>query len=365
MARRTTTGKSRGQAEPSDPHSMAALLGDFLEYSQVRGFAARTVKNRRVCVSSFIAWCAERSLHRPGEVTRPVLQSYQRWLFHYRKVDGQPLSFRSQNARLVPVRAFFKWLARDNHILYNPASDLELPRAEKRLPRHVLSAREAEQVLTQAGLGRALGLRDRAILEILYSTGIRRMELISLKLDALDFERRTVMVRQGKGRKDRLLPIGERALSWTLRYISDLRPLLVVPPDLGTLFLTGSGRALSPNRLSDLVRGYVDAAEIGKQGSCHLLRHTMATLMLEQGADIRYVQAMLGHADLSTTQIYTRVSIRKLQEVHSATHPANAKRRARRGGSRPEEGAPAKSMTREELLETLVAEAAQDQEEEQ
>ena len=167
-----------------------------------------------------------------------------------------------------------------------------------------------------------IGLRDRTLPEVFYSTGMRRMELAQLKLYDLDIERGTVMVRQGKGKKDRMIPIGERALAWVGKYLADARPKLVQEPDDGTLFLTNLSAAFTPNRLTQLVRDYVDKAELGKTGACHLFRHTMATLMLENGADIRFIQEMLGHAELSTTQIYTQVSIRKLKEIHTATHPA-------------------------------------------
>jgi len=155
-------------------------------------------------------------------------------------------------------------------------------------------------------IGDALGVRDRAILETLYSTGMRRSELIGLKLYDLDTERGTIMVRQGKGKKDRMIPIGERAVAWIEKYLADVRPELVVDPAEGILFLTNLGQAFTPNRPTQLVRQYVIAAELGKTGACHLFRHTMATLMLEHGADIRFIQAMLGHAELTTTQIYTR-----------------------------------------------------------
>ena len=180
---------------------------------------------------------------------------------------------------------------------------------------------EAEQVLEQPDVSDAIGLRDRAIIEVLYSTGIRRMEVLNLCIYDLDIERGTLMVRQGKGKKDRMVPIGERAIAWLERYFNDARPALMVPPDDGTLFLGATGEELSPNRLTQLVRGYVDAADIGKRGACHIFRHTMATLMLENGADIRYIQEMLGHVELSTTQIYTQVSIRRLKQVHTLTHP--------------------------------------------
>lgn len=130
------------------------------------------------------------------------------------------------------------------------------------------------------------------------------------------------MIRQGKGKKDRMIPIGERAIGWIERYLADARPALAGAPDDGTLFPSHMGESFSPNRLTQLVRDYIDTAELGKTGSCHLLRHTCATLMHENGADIRFIQQLLGHAELSTTQIYTQVSIRKLKEIHAATHPA-------------------------------------------
>jgi integrase/recombinase XerD len=132
------------------------------------------------------------------------------------------------------------------------------------------------------------------------------------------------MIRQGKGKKDRLIPIGERALAWIARYRDHVRPRLVVGRDEGILFLDSMGEALGLNDLTRLVGEYVKQAGLGKEGSCHLLRHTMATLMLEHGADTRIIQAILGHASLETTQIYTQVSIPRLKKVHTATHPARA-----------------------------------------
>lgn len=306
----------------ADAHGFAALLADYLAWLGTRNYAEATLRNRAHYVGEFIKWCAERSLTRPSEITKPILERYQRWLFQYRKDNGQPLSFPSQIQHLLPVRAFFKWLCRHNLLLSNPASDLELPRGEKRLPKHILNAAEAERVLGAPPLGESLGLRDRAILEVFYSTGMRRMELLDLKLHDLDAERGTVMIRQGKGKKDRMIPMGERAFAWVRRYVEDARPSLAPTPDDGTVFLTNLGTPFEPGRLTQLVRDYIDAAETGKRGACHLFRHTMATLMLENGADIRFIQQQLGHAELSTTQIYTQVSIRMLKEVHTRTHPA-------------------------------------------
>lgn len=310
----------------NDPDSLYNAMRRFLQWQAEKNYSPKTIENREVYLRYFIQWCDDRGLGQPQEITKPIIERYQRYLFLYRKKDGEPLSTRSQHVRVVPIRAWFKWLARQNHILYNPASDIEMPRLERRLPKHILTVDESEAIINQPDTTKPTGIRDRAILETLYSTGIRRMELINLKLFDIDNDRGTVMVRQGKGRKDRMIPIGERALKWIEKYQSDVRPELSTPNDEGVLFLTHLSDAFTPNRLTQMVRDYIDAADIGKRGSCHLFRHTMATLMLENGADVRFIQAMLGHVSLETTQIYTQVSIRKLKEIHTATHPAKLER---------------------------------------
>ena len=315
--------------DPADVSGWPRLVEEFCEWMGAHGYSPRTIDNRRGQLSALVDWLAERGVTRPVEVTRPMLERYQRWLFHYRKADGEPLSFRSQSQRLLPVRAFFRWAARSHHVLYNPASEIDLPKVERRLPKPALTASEAEQVLAQPDLDDPLGVRDRAMLEVLYSTGIRRSELAHLAVFDLDAERYTLLVRQGKGRKDRMVPIGERAVTWVSRYLADTRPTLAVEPDDGTMFLTADGTEFSPDRLTQIARRYVTKSEVPKSGACHLFRHTCATLMLEGGADIRYIQALLGHAELSTTQIYAQVSIRALQVVHSATHPGATNTRHR------------------------------------
>jgi integrase/recombinase XerD len=299
---------------------MHDLMNKYLEWLSVTNYSQQTVTNRSVYLGYFIKWAEDCGICNVAEVTKQVLERYQRYLFHYRKRNGDPLAIGTQHTRLVPIRSWFKWLARNNHIPFNPAGELELPKLERRLPKHVLTVREAEQVLAQA-----TNVRDRAILETLYSTGIRRMELLNLRLYDLDADRGTLMVRQGKGKKDRMVPIGERAVAWIDKYMREVRPRLLLGP-ADVLFVNNVGKPFTPNQMTRLVREYVESAEIGKRGSCHLFRHTMATLMLENGADVRYIQAMLGHVKLETTAIYTQVSIRKLKEIHSATHPAKRRR---------------------------------------
>jgi integrase/recombinase XerD len=281
---------------------------------------------RRIHLYMFERWAAERGVVEPVEVTRPVLERYQRYLFHYRKQDGKPLTFSSQHSRLSALRMWFKWATRQNYLLHNPASEIELPRLSKPLPR-VLTAAEAEAILQQPDIAQPVGLRDRTVLETFYSTGMRRVELVNLKLYDIDREAGIVTIREGKGRKDRVIPIGERAVAWLDKYLDQARPKLVVEPDDMTVFITAQGEPFSRNSLSLIIREYVEAANIGKRGACHLFRHTMATLMLEGGADIRFIQQMLGHSRLDTTQIYTHVSIRMLKQIHSVTHPAAALKR--------------------------------------
>jgi integrase/recombinase XerD len=304
------------------PHTaLGQFMEEHLEWLLINNYSEDTADHARWSIADFIRWAEQRGMQHPIEVTRPILESYQRYLYYYRKGNGQPLTFRTQHSRLTPVRRWFRWLVRNNHILHNPASDLDLPRMEKRLPRTIFSADEVEHILVVPDIGTPVGLRDRAMLETFYSTGVRRKELMQLKLYDVDRERATLTIRQGKGKKDRMIPIGERALAWVEKYLREARPSLAVEPDDATLFLTQYGEPFHPDALSNLARDLIAQANLGKSGSCHTFRHTMATLMLEGGADIRYIQQMLGHADLSTTEIYTHVAIRKLQQIHAATHP--------------------------------------------
>lgn len=313
------------------PGGFHRYLVEFIDWTAARQYSAMTVKARRIEMGYFVDWCEERSIRRPDEVTRALLERYRQHIFQYRrKTDGAPLSHQTQAKRLISVRAFFQWMARQHHLLYNPASELELPRQQQRLPRHILTVAEVEQVLNACDTHdpSGLGLRDRAMLEALYSTGMRRSELTNLRADDVDLGRGTVFIRQGKGGKDRVVPIGERACRWIERYLFEVRPELVDVDDDGTLFLAKHGQGMQAKQLSNIVRGAIAAANLERfadthpNAACHLLRHACATHMLENGADIRYIQALLGHADLSTTEVYTRVSILQLKAVHDRTHPA-------------------------------------------
>lgn len=332
---------------------MHALLEEHLAALLAQNYSEDTVVTRRAAIGYFIDWCRERSLEDPLEITRPILERYQRWLFQYRKHNGDPLTFRTQAMRLRAIKGWFRWLARQNYLLHNPASELLLPRFEMRLPKYVLSAEEAERVLQQPDVTTPAGLRDRAILETFYSTGMRRMEVARMKLHDIDAGRGTVMVRMGKGKKDRLIPIGERALAWIAKYLEQARPLLVKGNDDGTVFVNDLGEPFERTYVTLLVRRYIERAKIGKSGGCHLFRHSVATLMLENGADVRVVQELLGHAKITTTEMYTHVSINLLKQVYASTHP----------GARLEKKSARQAEEHAELMARLAAERDEEERE--
>jgi integrase/recombinase XerD len=335
---RNKTGKqstSRRQApvrfakqvgDPKDSRGMYAAMRRYVSHRATLGSTPYSLRSLEYVLREFIDWADARAVTHPQQVSYAVLERYRRWIYFYRKKNGQPLAIGSQAAKLTPVKSFFKWLTRSGEIPANPASELEIPSRGAQLPKHVLTAAEVERVMAGVDVTQPLGLRDRAIMEVLYSTGMRRMEVINLHINDIDMERSVVLIREGKGRKDRWVPIGERALHWVQQYLEQVREQFVWNRQDMTLFLGVEGLPLGTTRLSELVKQNIKKAQLGKYGSCHLFRHTMATLMLEGGADIRFIQAMLGHADLSTTQIYTQVAIKQLQKVHTETHPGALRR---------------------------------------
>jgi len=305
----------------SNAFTLASLIDEWFRRLEERAYSLRTVEARKWALRMFLRWAEERDLRRPAQIGKPILESFQRWLFHYRKADGKPLGVTTQRNRLGAVQSFFAWLCRQNVLPANPAADLELPRkANRSLPRS-LSLDEVHAVLNVPDVADPLGIRDRTMLELFYSTGIRRSELARVGVDDVDRERGLLTVRKGKGKKDRVVPVGERALHWLETYLEKTRPLLETPQSERAMFLSGYGERLSAGHIGNWVRRVMVAAGVSRAGACHVLRHSCATHMLENGADIRFIQQMLGHARLDTTQIYTDVSIIQLREVHARTHP--------------------------------------------
>ena len=237
--------KSRGAKKPrivaSAPGSLRAWNAEFLEAQRARNYSEATIHIRTYQIEVFATWAEARDVRRPQEVTRPILERYLRHLYHRRKEDGRPLSATAQLSAIGAVRAYFRWLNKQNVLLGNPAADLDLPRMERRLPKGVLTAEEAEKILAMPDISTATGLRDRAMLEVLYSTGMRRKELAGLEVFDIDTERGTALIRKGKGNKDRMVPVGERALAWVERYVHEARSELAVASAEKAWFLTPLG----------------------------------------------------------------------------------------------------------------------------
>lgn len=329
--RKPNAVKPPGTLKPKTTDELAhnrltRYIEDHLEWMLVTGYSAATVKSRRGHLRRFVRWADERGLDDPREITKPMLERYQRYLFYYRKADGAPLSVAMQAQYLIPLKGWFKWMSREHHILANPAADLELPKTPRGLPRSVPSVQEVEAILREVEHDTPQGLRDRALLETLYATGLRRMELVGVSVYDVDLGRGLLWVRHGKGGRERVVPIGERAIAWLDKYLVNARPQMLAA-DTAALFLTDYGEPMRAHQVSEKVRRYMEFAGVNKPGAAHLLRHACATHMLEGGADIRFIQAMLGHAKLDTTQIYTHVAIDKLIAVHKATHPSRLQRR--------------------------------------
>jgi integrase/recombinase XerD len=304
----------------------------LIHLSDEKNYSKYTIQVNKVSLSAFINWCRESGCNNITDITKQILSDYQKYLSEYRKRNGDILEISTRKNRISKLRSFFSWAYRNNFILYNPASDLELPKGESRLPRNVLSQREAEIILSKPDTTTLIGIRDKAILETFYSTGVRKFELLNLTIDDVNFTRETLTVRKGKWGNDRVVPLGKRALYWLERYLKEVCPYLVkkissslVVKKSVKLFIGRWGEPLSGDRLGKIVADYIRKARIDKKASCHIFRHSMATHMLENGADVRYVQQMLGHVSIETTKIYTHVAIDKLKQVHRDTHPGEKK----------------------------------------
>jgi integrase/recombinase XerD len=322
----------------------------YLESLAVLQRSEGTRRTSSYSLLTFARWCEERALSTPGAVTSEVLERYQRHLFYVRKQDGQPLSAISQHHALTVLRQYFKWCTRQRLIPANPASELQLPRLGHHLPRHCLTLAEVELVLQQPRVSTVTGLRDRAVMELLWAAALRRSEVLHLGLHDVRIGEGTVFVHQGKGKKDRVVPVSARAGNWVKRYLADSRPHLWVPPETGFLFLSDTGHPLSPDILTQKVRHYLDEAGIQAKGSCHLFRHASATALLEGGADIRFVQDFLGHSQMRATEIYTHVTLTKLKAVYEACHP----------GARVEVAAAPAAIAAVDVLEQLENENEED-----
>jgi integrase/recombinase XerD len=293
--------------QPTEHH-----IEEYLAHLQIeRNLSPRTIESYRRDLRQFAAWLEERKLEL-DRLSRADLRDY----LGTRRDGG--LSARSAARALSALRSFFRFLVHTEELEADPTADLRSPSLWRTVP-HAISADEIDALLSSPDTGTTLGLRDRAMIETLYATGLRVSELVGLTVDRVRLDPGFVRV-LGKGRKERLVPLGASAVSWIDQYLQDARP------DLNQhrrpeLFLNHRGGALTRQGFWKILRGHAVRAGISSQLSPHVLRHSFATHLVENGADLRAVQMMLGHASLTTTEIYTHVARERLRRLYDEKHP--------------------------------------------
>jgi len=301
------------------PRKTRQILELYEDHLHAR-YAPRTPPAYIAHVHAFLGWLAGRGLDL-FDVQAKDLHAYQTHLYAFRRQNGRPYAAAYQGTRLVVLKHLFRFLCRRGYLLHDPGADVELPRLEKRLPRTILTPEEVRKILEAPDATTPRGLRDRAMLETLYGTGIRVTELCNLTPYDVDTEERVLRVVLGKGRKDRNVPLTRAAAHAIDVYLVKGRPNLAGAHKLSFLFLQDRGGKMDRATAARIVREWAGEAGVKKHVTPHTLRHTVATHLLKGRADIRHIQALLGHASLGTTQRYTRVEVSDLKAVVDRAHP--------------------------------------------
>ena len=301
------------------------ILRGYKNYLAQTGRAETTIKSYGDRVKAYLAWVKLEGIADLSQVDKQVMTQYREYLF-YR--TNPVLCLKSQSMWLVCVRGFFRYLEKAGLILYNPTSHIELPKLPQQLARAVLGEAQMKKLLNAPDVDTALGLRDRAMLEVLYSSGIRNSELRALRVYDVNLEDGTLRIEHGKGDKARVVPLGSVAAHYVREYLDHSRPKLFIKgrrslprPQTDILFVSCFGKKMDPTAPSYIVQKYLAGAGIKEQIGVHALRHTCATHLLKHGADVRCIQELLGHTSLDTTQKYLKIEITDLKRVHARTHP--------------------------------------------
>jgi integrase/recombinase XerD len=292
---------------------MQIYLDEFLYHLAVeRGLTENTLVSYRADLADFISFLRKRKVAGLDQADKDTVMAYLYTL----QMKGR--SSATVSRHLAALRSFFRFLVREGKLAKDPTADLESPKQHQKLPR-VLNAEEVDLLLGQPMSGEPCGVRDKAMLELLYATGIRVTELISLDLEHIHIDNGFIRC-YGKGKKERMVPLGDVAARCLQEYLDRGRPKLMRDKNQA-YFVNQHGRRLTRQGFWKILRKYAKSAGITKEVSPHTIRHSFATHLLENGADIRSVQEMLGHSDISTTQIYTHLTKNKLKEIYDRTHP--------------------------------------------
>lgn len=292
----------------------------FGEHLKLRGVSPRTVATYTGELKPFFAFLDEFGVENLARLSREHLEEYRTRLF-YSKHRGRSLSLSTQSVRLQALKRFARFLAHERYHLLDVGLAVDLPARRRRLPRVILTERETLRLLEAPDTATTLGLRDRALLEVLYATGLRNAEAGELLLEHVDFARHLVHVACGKGGKARMVPLGEEAQVWLEEYLAHGRPRLARDPAEQRIFLSMRGRFLHRSELAQMVTRWAKRAGLSKHVTAHTLRHSCATHMLRRGAGLRQLQILLGHSSPDTTQLYTQVELSDLRKVLQRCHP--------------------------------------------
>jgi len=290
------------------------LLDEFTDALWLEdGLARNTLESYRRDLRQFALWLRDHH-------SRDLLTAKHADLLGYLARRFQARARASSTARVLSsLKRFYQFALREGKVETNPTIDIDAPRRSRSLPKS-LTENDVERLLAAPNLELALGLRDRAMLELLYASGLRVSELVTLSVAQLSQEMGVVRI-LGKGSKERLVPVGEIALDWVRRYVEEARPVLLQGRLCRALFVTSRAQAMTRQAFWHLIKRYAVCAGIRSALSPHTLRHAFATHLLNHGADLRVVQLLLGHADISTTQIYTHVARERLKQLHAKHHP--------------------------------------------
>lgn len=290
------------------------ILMDYLHYLKVeRGLSENTINSYGIDLKLFLEYLRENEIPSFKQVNKEVIVNYMQSEKNNNKANSSIL--RSVSS----LRKFFQYLAQEKIIEKDPMLLIDTPKKKQHLPQ-VLTKEEVEKLLRSPNTGQILGLRDRAMLELMYATGLRISEIINLKLEDLHLTMGTLQT-LGKGHKERIVPVGDEAIKWVNRYLEEARPKLLKQKRSNYLFLNFHGNNLTRQGVWKNLKAEVRKAGIQKNITPHTLRHSFATHILENGADLRIVQELLGHADISTTQIYTHLSNKQLADIYNRSHP--------------------------------------------
>ena len=294
---------------------------EYLAYLNSRGFKAGSIKDTRKHLDTFNLWLMEIKQKGLKQVTSRTIREYQAYLNNdYRKPNGQNIATVTIIIKLNTLKRYFKYLVQRKEILLDPSADIELPKPGNYLPRQILSPEEAEKLLSLPGKT-TMEIRNKAILEILYSTGMRGKELCSLDIYDLNLKDKTIHIKAPKNRKDRILPIGEKAKQAIENYLLTGRMKLCKNVREKAVFINLSGNRITQKSLRYLVKKYAQKLRLDKNISVHSLRHSCATHLLENGSNLRIIQELLGHSSPRSTEIYTRIVSQQLKTGISRHHP--------------------------------------------